>query len=77
MLPKGYSLGIAVGVEIVDFTKLEKNETLENNKGCSINVVRSKREEKVQFENYLKEKLSHLNGFDAQAMSKVLRDNND
>ena len=43
----------------------------------SINVVRSKREEKVQFENYLKEKLSHLNGFKAQAMSKVLRDNSD
>ena len=27
--------------------------------------------------NYLKEKLSHLDGFDAQSMSKVLRDNSD
>ena len=29
--PKGYSQGIAVEVEIEDFTNLEKNETLENN----------------------------------------------
>ena len=50
---------------------------LENNTGCSINVVRSEREEKIQFEHYLKEKLSHLNGLDAQSKSKVLRDNSD
>ena len=75
VLPKGYSLGIAVEVEIEDFTNLERNETLENNTGCPIDEVRSERVDKVQFENYLKEKLSHLNGFDAQAMSKVLRDN--
>jgi hypothetical protein len=77
MLPKGYSLGIATEVEIEDFTDLEINETLESNTGCSINVIRSKREEKLQFENYLKEKLSHLDGFNAQAMIKVLRDNSD
>ena len=77
VLPKGYSLGIAVEAEVEDFTNLEKNETFENNTECSINVVRSEREDKLQFESYLKEKLSHLEGFDAQAMSKVIRDNSD
>ena len=47
VLPKGYSLGIAVEVEIEDFTNIEKNETLETHEGCSINIVRSKREDKV------------------------------
>jgi hypothetical protein len=50
---------------------------IENNTRCSINVVRSEREDKVQFEKYLKEKLNYLYGFDAQAMGKVLRDNRD
>ena len=54
MLPKGYSAGIAVEVEIEDFTNLEWSEMIENNTRCSINVVRSEHEDKVQFENYLK-----------------------
>ena len=77
MLPKGNSLGIAVEVEIKDFTNLKREEVIENHTGYSVIVVRSKRDEEIQFENYLKEKLSHLNGLDAQAMSKVLRGNRD
>ena len=49
MLPKGYRLGIAVEVEIEDFANLERNEKLGNNTRCSINVVRSDREENVHF----------------------------
>ena len=77
VLPKGYSLGIASEVEIEGYTIIERNEIIDNHTGCSINIVKSKREEKFQFENYLKEKLSHLDEVDAQVISKVLRDNSD
>ena len=60
-----------------DSANLERNEMLENNTGCSINVVRNNREDELQFESYWKEKFSHLNGFDAQVMSKMLRNNRD
>ena len=77
VLPGGYSLGIATEVEIEDLTSLERDKMLKNNTGCSINVHRSEREDKAQFEKYLKGKLNHLNGLVARAMSMVLRENRD
>ena len=77
VLPQGYSLGIACEVEIADFTKIKRNEIIENDVGRSINIVRNEREDRKQFEHYLRDKLSHLDGLDAQLMSKVLRDNRD
>ena len=51
-------------MEIENLTNLERNAKIENNTECFTSIGRSKQEDNVQ-EDFLKEKLNHLNGLDA------------